>query len=275
LHVFRRPTDTINNTTLGVSQEKNVGVNNQLHNPCTTGGSRYRGIGTSEVMNGYKDSSGVIHGGILGSGGANLDGIAYTYWGFGNINKLWNSTNYSYLTLDGEDPIGPFTGTGGPWGPGVIPNCTQPCPETTFWSTTGSSFPSLRAGKYTAWALLHLVTAEGTYIEDMLTNAYAAAVNDEPDFIPVIASSGDPGVEIFKTHYQEYANGVKIGGVSNGTFSNGYGKAGNPPEHANDAGGDAGGCTVLVSSITSAAYENYYIQTNVTGSGPTCAKDRN
>ncbi|MGA7928053.1 MAG: hypothetical protein WCA20_18945 [Candidatus Sulfotelmatobacter sp.] len=285
-HVFRRPTDTLTHKTLGVSQETGVDAATLSYTKCKSGiGTRTRGIGTSEVINGYKNAAGayVASTGILNSGGTSDDGIAYTFWGFGNINKIWDSPNYSYLTLDGVDPIGPFTGSGGPWEPGEIPNCTAPCPESDFWK--GQSFPGLRSGDYPAWALLHLVTAEEIYVEDLLTVAYTQAVDSEPDFIPDLATKAggisDPGVTIFKTHYQERTGGgVAIGAApSNGAFSGGYRRAGTPPKVAVDKGGDAGGCTVQIAAITSATYETDYIQADVTQvdgtSHVTCSKDRN
>jgi hypothetical protein len=281
MHVFRRPVDNISHTMLGTSQETGVAAATLSATACTLGGgTRTRGIGTAEVMNGSGSN-----GGILNSGGSNNDGIAYTFWGFGNINKLWNSANYSYLTLDGVDPIGPFTGTGGPWAAGVIPNCTAPCAESQFWS--GNSFPGLRSGDYTAWALLHIVTAETVDVEDLLTIARQQAVESEPDFIPVLATTAggikDPGVNIFKTHYDERQTNVAgtiIGSApTNGTFVGGYGvSTATPPVVATDHGGDAGGCTYPIATFTSGAFKKNYIQSNVTESGgssvATCAADR-
>jgi hypothetical protein len=264
MSVFRRPTHTAgSNSVLGVSQETGVGGNPKLNAPCTAGGNRVRGIGTGEVVNGVG-----TNGGVKNSGGANNDGIAYTFFSFGNISKISNSASYGYLNLNGVDPLGPFSGTQFP--NHELPSCANPCPETSLW--TGNSFPSLAAGDYSAWQLLRLVTSSATNLKDLLNTAYSYAVTTTPDFIPDRASNGDPGVTIWHTHYQQ-RNGddATLGTAPANGVPTGF-TGGNPPQTAADHGGEAGGCTIQIASITSTTYKKDYIQS---GSGVSaCALDR-
>jgi hypothetical protein len=263
MSVFRRPTKTVPpQAVLGKSQEKGVGGNaghNPLNTACTAGGNRIRGIGTGEVV-----------AGVQNSGGANLDGIAYAFFSFGNFSNLKSSANYGYLTLDGQDGIG-IT----PNSTQQLPSCTVPCPESSFggWGT-GNSFPALRNGNYTAWTFVHMYTASATNARDLITTALKHAVDDVPDFIPYTSTTGtsgtDPGMTFFHTHYQQRDGADnKLGGApSNGTFSS---TTHNPI--TGDKGGDAGGCTISTVGIT-ATTQIEFIQSNVTGSGPSCTKDR-
>jgi len=277
MSVFRRPIDTIHHVTLGTSQEKGVGATNPLkHTACAGGGgTRTRGIGTGQVISGDGTSDGVQF-----SGGAHNDGIAYTFFSFPNTDKISNSANYGYLTLDGVDPIGPCL-------PGKcdnqqLPKCTAaPCPQSDFWG--GDSFPGLRSGNYTAWQLLRLVTASPANTKSLLNAAYRAAVSTEPDFIPTTATTvgaiSDPGVTIWHSHYQERDGAHAALGIagSNGPLA-GF-STGNPPQTAADHGGEVGGCTIQISAITGPAFKGKFIQTNVTESGgtsvATCALARN
>lgn len=252
--VFRRPDETTpTQKVLGVSQEKRVGSTNPVSNTvCAVGGgTRTRGIGTGEVV-----------GGVASSASAAVDGIAYTFFSFGNVKPLAGSANFGYLTLDGADPIGPLTA----FPSQQLPTCTVPCPESSFagWGT-GKSFPSLRAGKYSAWSLLRMVTTTPhiTSLTDLVNGSHTFVVNDSPDYIPALATAGDPGVRIWHTHYQQRdGNDNKIGpGPVNGTFN----ASGNPT--GGDKGGDMGGCTISTSGITSTTKLNF-IQV---GPGTTCS----
>lgn len=286
MSVFRRPTDTVNLTTLGVSQETGVNAgpgNFSLNAPCgaqgsNTPGNRIRGIGTGEVLNGNASIGGVQFSGAantLGSAEYSNDGIGYSFNSFGNMSKFSSPTpaNYGYLTLDGEDGIGANPGTTPPQ---ELPLCTVPCPETSFpgWGA-GNSYPALRSGKYSAWTLVHMITLESASIKDLIAGAQIYAVNSVPDFIPytAVAGTADQGMQIWLTHYQQnQGNGTQIGSKpSNGTFNSN----GNPV--GSDKGGMAGGCTISTSGITTSTDVDY-IQANVTESnGPetvTCANDR-
>jgi hypothetical protein len=253
--VFRRPVETIpTQKVLGESQEKGVGAAKLSNTPCSAGGARTRGIGTGEVI-----------ADVLASGGTNLDGITYAFFSFGNVKSLSASANYGYLTLDGQDPIGLRSTTQ------QLPSCTVPCSEASLWGTSGTSFPALRAGNYSAWSLLRMVTntAHKTSLTDLVNGSHKYVVDDTPDYIPALATTGtsgtDPGLLIFHSHYQQRdGNDGKIGTApSNGTFS-----GGNPT--GGDKGGDMGGCTISTSGITATTKGNF-IQV---GPGTTCSSTK-
>jgi hypothetical protein len=271
MSVFRRPVKNhpAPPIALGVSQEKGVNHATLALTACPGGGgTRTRGIGTGEVI-GKAGAGGVADG---GSGGRS-DAIAYTFFGFGNVNPIANSASFGYLNLDGADPLGMDLG------PNTaanhqLPVCTAPCAESAFWS--GNSFPDLRAGNYTAWQLLRMVTtaANKTNITNLLTASWTHIVNETPDYIPLQATGADPGVKIFHSHYQQRNgnNGVLGPAPTNGPPAGFAG--GNPPVTAADHGGEAGGCTISTTGITAVLKKNF-IQANVTA-GPTvtCALDR-
>lgn len=270
MSVFRRPVKTLPpQTHLGVSQETGVGAGTLSNTNCATGGTRTRGIGTGEVVKGVKNSA-----------GSGTDGIAYTFYSFGNVSSLAGSGNYGYLTLDSVDPLS--------FASQEFPTCTAPCSEADFagWTTgsvpnlTGNSLPNLRAGNYTAWSLLHLVTSSATNVRDLLNTSYKYVVTSTPDYIPAVATSAvdhsgntisDPGVAIFHSHYQERdGNDVNLGTApNNGTFN-----GNNPPNPlGTDKGGDAGGCTISTTQAkSSVSFDKNFIQTGPAISD--CAKDR-
>jgi hypothetical protein len=238
-----------------------VGTTNPLSNTtCVSGtGHRTRGIGTGEVVNGKGTS-----GGVLNSGGGNPDGIAYSFNGFGNFSKIAGNANYGYLQLNGIDPIGPLTAFPNQ----ELPTCTVPCTEAQIWGKNGGSFPQLRAGKYTAWSLIHLVTAAASRIsaQDLITGSNQYVTGSVPDYIPALAVTGtnpDPGMEIFHTHYQQRdGNDDPLGGApSNGNFNATHNPTGG------DSGGDAGGCTISTVGITKTTKINF-IQV---GAGTKCS----
>jgi hypothetical protein len=259
MSVFRRPVETVpTQKVLGVSQEANVGGNaghNPLDTACVSGtGTRIRGIGTGEVV-----------AGVQNSGGGAPDGIAYAFNGFGNFSHIAGSASYGYLTLDGVDPIGPYVGEVNQ----ELPTCTVPCTEAQIWGSDGSSFPALRAGNYSAWSLIHLISSLSTQVKDLIVTSNAYTTGSAPDYIPALAVTGanpDPGMQIWHTHYQQRdGNDNKIGASpTNGTFTAGH----NP--NGGDKGGDAGGCTISTVGITSTTKIDF-IQT---GPGTMCSSSR-
>ena len=130
--VFRYPTAN------GKSQETGVNhVNPLAGKACTTGGKRYRSIGTGEEVN-FVLNSGTNFG---------TDGIGYTFFSYGNVSSIANSASYGYLTLNGVDGIFHKYGTkidpGQPAIHGALPsNATLPaacagnfpCAEGKIWS---------------------------------------------------------------------------------------------------------------------------------------------
>ncbi len=259
--VFRKP-DVYPGATSGLSQETGV-TTNPLATTCAAGGgSRYRGIGTSEVVADVSTSSADFGG---------VDGMAYTFFSYGNVKPLWSSANFAYITLEGVDPIfanynggdpgQPATsGNPDPGSPGTVPgqnnlpaSCNKlfPCPESVIW-TGGLSFPNVRDGLYYSWSLVRLVATTGS---DSGATALVKASNefaicDVPDYIPAKkvttspCGATDPGFLYLRSHYQQYdAAGDLIGAapVNKGTT---------------EAGGDMGGFIQKTSGSTSTKIQN-------------------
>ncbi len=218
----------------GKSQETGVNAVNPLASACTSGGSRYRAIGTGEEVNSVLNSV-ANHG---------TDGIGYTFFSYGNVSGIANNSSYSYLTLNGIDGIFHKYGTtidpGQPSTAGVLPGAANlpascagafPCPENKIWSGN-LSFPNLRNGSYRAWSLLRIVS-NGTALSNtnlLVQGAQTFAVTSTPDFVPALkVGSSDPGLQLLRSHYTQ----VNIAPVNIATTG--------------DRGGDAGGC-ILSSS---------------------------
>jgi len=269
--VFRHATTYANTSSepaggvLGVSQEANVGSLNPLSGQagaCVSGaGARYRGIGTGEVVEGVLCSH--------NEGGSNCpsgsfakaqDGIAYTFFSYGNVSKLAGSASYGYIALNGVDPIfQSYTGNLDPGQPtqaaqgglpaGTLPANTPcgtgsaafPCDEAQIWSN-GFSFPNLRNGTYRSWSLLRLVaTGTGSTNVIALRNASQAfVVSSVPDYVPVggvtctnCNGTGvtitDVGLKLLRSHYvQRDGNGFIFGAAT---------AVNEPTEAAGDMGG--------------------------------------
>jgi hypothetical protein len=231
--VFRYPNAS------GVSQETGVNAVNPLSSACTSGGSRYRAIGTGEEVSSVQNSV-TNHG---------TDGIGYTFFSYGNVSGIANSASYGYLTLNGIDGIFHKYGTtidpGQPSIAGALPSSTNlpatcaggsgnfPCAENKIWSGN-LSFPNLRNGSYRAWSILRIVS-NGTALASaslLVTGAQTYVVNTVPDFVPAIkVSSTDPGLSLLRSHYtQEGVAPVNIATTG-------------------DKGGDAGGCILTSSGV--------------------------
>jgi len=256
--VFRRPTVPASQGVLGASQEFGVNGANPLTGTsvaCPSSdskGGRWRGIGTGEVVTETQKS-------VANNG---TDGIAYTFFSYGNVNPLSNNANYGYATLNGTDPIfatysdgtTPYD-PGQPAGAGVLPaaanlpaSCSAafPCPETSIWAG-GLSFPNLRSGTYRAWSLLRIVST-GTALtnaEKVILSGQQYVVTAVPDYVPALATKAtiggkaftDPGLTLVRSHYQQ---------------TDGNGKSLGPkPINAGktEAGGDMGGCIVSSTNV--------------------------
>src|SRR5580698_232226 len=246
--VFRRPT-VYPGKVLGISQEANV--NGAVNNPltaqagtCLKGlGGRYRAIGTGEEVKSVQNS------------GANYghDGIGYTFFSYGNVSTIANSTAYRYLTLNGIDPIfqtyGSRLDAGQPAG-GSLPAAANlpaacaggagafPCSEHTIWKN-GFSFPNLRNGTYRAWSLLRLVSngAATPNVTALVRASNIFVVNDVPDYVPATAVAGttDLGLKLLRSHYQQKdGNGTLLGPA--------------PANTPTELGGDMGG-SILPTTI--------------------------
>jgi hypothetical protein len=206
-----------------VSQEKGVNATNPLAGlGCSSGGARYRAIGSTEEVESVENSN----------SNYGTDGIGYVFFSYGTVAPIANSSSYGYLTLNGVDGIFAKYSGGDPGEPGngTLPaaanlpaSCAEafPCPETDIW-TGGLSFPNLRSGVYRAWSVLRLVS-NGTplsYVKTLISTSQSFAVNAEPDFIPFVKTGADPGLKLVRSHYG-------TGAVNSGT---------------KEAGRDAGGC---------------------------------
>jgi hypothetical protein len=282
--LFRGPTVSPNNGTatapLGYSQEWYVGSNDPLagqSGTCNSGNAnsaRYRGIGTSEVVDGVINSN--LTSGL--SGGftpfpTQQDGIAYTFFSFGNVKGLNDSANYGYITINDVDPIfatynpsttaasfDPAQPKGGEL-PGqadliAIGNCTgttngYPCAENQIW-TGGLSFPNVRTGAYPAWSLLRAIakTTGGqlTALKTLVANSNKNVVSAVPDYIPYALETctpsttpigcptevKDPGLLVLRAHYLQTDGGGNA--INTGTIEN-FTKG----TTFTEAGGDMGG----------------------------------
>jgi hypothetical protein len=241
--VFRRPT-VYPNPVLGLSQELRVGNNNPLNGQagtCLAGsGHRYRVIGAGEA------TKGVQHSGD-GTFTNSVDGIAYTFFSYGNISALADNSKYGYITLNGVDPIFAAYGTtidpGQPAVAGEFPGAADlpascgaafPCSEHAIWAN-GFSFPNVRNGTYRSWSLLRLV-ATGTAQTNALALVSAGqkgVVNLVPDYVPakIVPGTTDLGIKLLRSHYQQ-----KSGSGAN---------VGNAPENQpQEQGGDMGGAII-------------------------------
>ena len=225
----------------GKSQETGVNANNPLSKACTSGGSRFRAIGTGEEVKSVLNSV-AQHG---------TDGIGYTFFSYGNVSSIANSASFGYLTLNGIDGIFHKYGThidpGQPTIVGALPGSANlpstcaggagsfPCAENKIWSGN-LSFPNLRNGSYRAWSVLRVVS-NGTALSNanlLVSGAQTYAVNTVPDFVPAIkVAANDPGLALLRSHYTQM--GVGPTNVST----------------TGDKGGDAGGCILTYSGVAS------------------------
>jgi hypothetical protein len=222
----------------GASQETGVNAVNPLSTACTSGGSRYRAIGTSEEVKSVLNSN----------ANHSNDGIGYTFFSYGNVSSIANNSDYGYLTLDGVDPIFHVYGTtvdpGQPATAGVLPaaanlpaSCSGafPCAEGKIWSGN-LSFPNLRNGSYRAWSILRILS-NGTPLtaaKTLVSGSQTYVVNNTPDFVPAVRiAATDPGLALLRSHYtQEGVSPVNVAPTG-------------------DKGGDVGGC-ILTSTGTAA-----------------------
>lgn len=245
--VFRRPT-VYPGAVLGVSQESNVngGTNNPLagqSGTCLAGsGFRYRAVGTSEEVAAVQDSNNANFG--------SLDGIGYTFFSYGNVSGIANSSAYGYITLNGVDPIfasyGSTIDPGQPATAGALPKSTNlpatcaggagnfPCNEADIWAN-GFSFPNLRNGTYRAWSLLRIVSngTASTNAAALATASNQFVVSSVPDYVSYkaekVGGTADVGLKLLRSHYEQISG--------SGTQLGASGAATNSPEKGGDMGG--------------------------------------
>jgi hypothetical protein len=235
----------------GASQETGVAAQNPLAKPCTSGGSRYRSIGTGEEVKFVQNST----------ANYGTDGIGYTFFSYGNVDPIKDSANFAYLTLNGIDGIwhkyGSTIDPGQPAAAGNLPSATDlpaacepggfPCAQKLIWSGN-LSFPNLRNGSYRAWSILRIVsngTAQSV-AKLLATGAQTYVTTSVPDFVPAVkVGTTDPGLALLRSHYTQ--SGVAPINVAT----------------TGDKGGDAGGCilsstgTVATSDTTTKLAQNF------------------
>ena len=263
----------------GLSMETYVGTNNPL--ACQSGtthsglGCRYRGVGTGDVVNE------VLHSNDGTKVANTTDGIAYTFFSYGNVSTLADNTAFGYIQLNGVDPIfQTYNLALDPGQPaaakGAIPGTVEttfPACENTIWAN-GYSFPNVRNGTYRAWSLLHLVynTSQGTPVKDLITTGNSYAVTTVPDYVPdaavSIAANGGCGTVAFKdlglllvrSHYTQFdGNGVQLGGAA--SFP------GISTSNTTGSGGDMGGMIIPTALGASTAYKTFYTQSGDANGG--------
>jgi hypothetical protein len=252
--VFRMPVNAPAHPTglvYGMSQE--TGVNANVNNPLTgalacpdsngdANGGRWRTIGTGQEVSSVQKSfsANTWH----SNAGQITDGIGYSFNGFGNFSNIAGNPAYGYVSVDGIDPIFATHPANN-----ELPACAYPCSEAAIWGSFGTSYPNVRNGTYGAWSVVRIVTASSgatlTAVKQLVTASQNFAVLDVPDYVPATAAAGDPGLLVWRSHYQQWdGTGATIGSApSNCTFNAG----GNPT--GGDKGGDMGGC-VLVPGLT-------------------------
>ena len=278
--LFRRTVQTIASDGIMVqgngsghkslSQEIGVGTNNPLKVlPCGTAGFRSRAVDAGEEVRSVQNSQ--FNNGV--------DGIAYTFFSFGNMVPLAGNAGFAYLKVDGIDPVGPFNANTEKLYPNQeLVACVAPCTENQFWNQVNGqsySFPNVRNGTYSAWSMQRMVasTASKIGVQDLVNVSQAYVVNSTPDYVPAVgiplrcvgAACTDPGLQIFRAHYQQCnGNGTSatcpgadaIGPApSAGTFNTNNNPTGG------DTGGDMGGC--IGSTIGGFSVANGVIQIGI------------
>jgi len=213
----------------GFSQELGV-TTNPLNQSCTVGGTRLRGIGTSDIVTGMIDLT------TGGGGFSQANAVGYLFFSYGNVSKL-TGASYSYLTLDSVDPL--FGNPG--YVAGMLPSCTLPCP-----AAPNTTYKNLRNGAYRSWSMLRAVTdaqgANNTNTANLVSSAQNNINLEVPDFVPYIATGGDAGMQFYRSHFTQ--SGVS---PNNGLpFS----------EPSAEAGGDVGGCIISKSLNITEEHEN-------------------
>ncbi len=240
-----------------------TGVNPAVDNPLNGNGGRYRAIGTGREVNAVKTA-------FTNYG---VDGIGFTFFSYGNVATLGGSSNYSYITLNGVDPIwhNYVPGTNGINDPGqagltpgqlpyntpcgsasAIPPTAFPCPESSLWSadpsyttvgitntpTVSYSFPNVRNGAYPSWSAVRLIAGPAWINANALVTASNVyAVTTTPDYIPYVTVKS--GTTIIDPGLNIVRSHYGCTLVTCGL--NVLGTAINPPFNSPEKGRDAGG----------------------------------
>lgn len=181
--------------TSAKSQEMGINLANANTNPlalpCTAGGgTRYRGVGTGDVVNNV-----ISHANDLG----------YAFFSYESVGQNSGGTKtFRYLKLNGVDGINTTYTTG------ALPYCPVVSGQYSCPIAGGQSFKNLRNGTYHAWSIYRVITdsTHQTATTALVTKAQALVDSNIPDFVPfvpvcaaVAGGSNDPGLDVYREHY--------------------------------------------------------------------------
>ncbi len=246
--VLREPLSGTMNTTeftvfnlvgsgTGQSQETGVTTNPLNQNCASGGGSRFRGVGTGDVVNAVSNA-------------ANTNFIGYAFFSY---ESTGHKATYKYVTLDGVDPISTS------YSNGDLPTCPVSGGSFSCPVPNGTSFPHLRDGSYKAWSIYRLIAdPSDTNAQTLVAQAQASVNGSVPDFVPFspvcdpAGVSDDTGLPVYRQHFTQVGvapndgpnQGTVVCAVSGGSYP--YLALGglDPSGANNEAGGDVGGAIV-------------------------------
>jgi hypothetical protein len=202
--VLREPLSGTMNTTeftvftpghpsAGHSQESGINLananTNPLQLPCTTGGTRFRAVGTGDDINNV-----ISHPNDLG-------------YAFFSYESVGGGKTDRYLELNSIDPLaikggGAYTGT--------LPTCPVVNGQYTCPVANGASFANLRNGTYSAWSIYRIVTdsAHQATAQTLVSKAQSLVNSNIPDFVPFTpvcavakGQTNDPGLDVYRQHF--------------------------------------------------------------------------
>jgi len=228
--ILREPTSGTMNTVefsgflanSGQSQETGVSAGIAAGLPigaCTTGGTRYRGIGTGDAIALLKEPT------VDGTKLANA--IAYTFFNYEATDSIAALSTYGYLQADSSDPIKPTYGTGST--AGEIPTCHTTVGSATVINCAATvvsskydSFANLRSGTYKLWSEYRVITdANGlTNAKTLVNEAQNIVDTTLPDFVPFSpqdysGGTTEPGLDVYRSHFTPF--GVTLPSTNCGT----------------------------------------------------------
>ncbi len=202
--VLREPLSGTMNTTeftvfqpgapsAGKSQETGINLanpnTNPLQLPCTTGGTRYRAVGTGDDINNV-----ISHPNDLG-------------YAFFSYESVGGGKTDRYLELNSVDPL---AYTGGTAYSGTLPTCPVVSGAYSCPIANGASFINLRKGTYKAWSIYRLITDSTgqTNANTLVAKAQALVNSNIPDFVPFTpvcavakGQTNDPGLDVYRQHF--------------------------------------------------------------------------
>lgn len=225
-------------TTGNSKDSQEVGATaNPLSTSCASGGSRYRAIGTGEVVGALNSTNTTSHG-----------NLGYFFWGFSNGHKLVGST-YNYMDVDGIDPFYGYNGMASQPGnafPNCVPAAGAPCPSSLWTnpadaSDVNESYLSLRNGSYPVWSIYRWVSYDCSGSTDpncstlgpvaLAASTQQAIDTTVADYVPFYTSNGSPtggsdGLSVYHSHWT--VSGLPKGSCGTSTCTSVVGNNGTP-----------------------------------------------